>query len=101
MGQRLDLQKKLESLLGSKNVYFQPPAKAVMQYPCIVYQLDGAEKRNADNEVHFYQRRYQLTYITRNPDDILVDQLATMPMTSFESFMAAEGLNQYVYSTYF
>ena len=40
MAPRLDLQKLLVELLGSDNVYFQPPPSVQMNYPAIVYKLD-------------------------------------------------------------
>ena len=35
---RLELQSVLEQTLGSRNVYFQPPASVKMKYPAIVYE---------------------------------------------------------------
>lgn len=101
MGLRIDLQHKLEKLLGSNNVYFQPPPNVKMKYPCIVYHLDGAITRFADDNPYFYQRKYQLTYIDRNPDSPLVDELAMMKMTSLQNWTAVDGLNHYNYSIYF
>jgi len=43
MAPRLELQEVLESLLGSRNVYFQPPLNLKMNYPCIIYKRDDAE----------------------------------------------------------
>ena len=37
MANRLDLQALLEDLLGSRNVYYQPPESVKMNYPAIVY----------------------------------------------------------------
>ena len=37
MASRLNLQDKLEEVLGSKQVYFQPPESLKLKYPCIVY----------------------------------------------------------------
>ena len=34
---RLTLQTKLEDLLGSKHVYYQPPENLKMEYPAIRY----------------------------------------------------------------
>ncbi len=39
----------LVSLLGSDNVYFQPPPTVKMQYPCIVYKRDYLNTEFADN----------------------------------------------------
>ena len=35
---RLQLHEILVGILGNENVYFQPPANLVMQYPCIRYE---------------------------------------------------------------
>ena len=37
MANRIDLQSLLEELLGSKNVYYQPPESVKMQYDAIRY----------------------------------------------------------------
>ena len=44
MRNRLDLQKIFEDILGSKNVYFQPPESLKMKYPAIRYSLDDIDK---------------------------------------------------------
>ena len=49
MSSRTDLQKKLEEILGSRNVYFQPPTNTMIQYPAIVYSLKRKESKFADN----------------------------------------------------
>lgn len=101
MGQRIDLQRKLESILGSKNVYFQPPDKTVLKYPCIIYSLDYMSTKFADNNPYNVSKRYNVAYIDRRPDSDIPDQLAMMHMTTFSSHMATEGLNHYYFNTYF
>ena len=41
MSKRVDLGNKLKEILGSNNVYFQPPDNLKMVYPCIRYRLEG------------------------------------------------------------
>ena len=48
MASRLELQTKFENILGSRNVYFQPPASVQMRYPAIVYSRKNIEIRNED-----------------------------------------------------
>lgn len=38
MNRRYELQAVLEGILGSGNVYFQPPENLKMRYDCIVYE---------------------------------------------------------------
>ena len=49
MLKRVDIQEKFKFLLGSNNVYYQPPANLKMKYPAIVYSLDGLDVKRFDN----------------------------------------------------
>lgn len=101
MGQRLQLQSLLEEILGSRFVYFQPPANVQMEYPCIVYAKDSADTRFADNSPYRYNKRYQVTVIDRNPDSSIPDKVAALPMTLFTRWFAADNLHHDVFNVYF
>ena len=47
MASRLDLQSKLEKLLGNKNVYYQPPESLKMEYPAIRYSRSDIDSKYA------------------------------------------------------
>ena len=49
MSRRLKLQEKLEELLESRNVYYQPPESKKMDYPAIRYNKQSSDKRAADD----------------------------------------------------
>lgn len=100
MAPRRELQRSLEALLGSGNVYFQPPSDVKLQYPCIVYNLDGVDSDHANNNDYLVKKFYQVTYIDRKPDSPLVDKLVTYPYSSLNSTMRVEGLNHYVFRIY-
>jgi hypothetical protein len=101
MGQRLDLQTLLLDLLGSPNVYFQPPPSIKMAYPCIVYRRDNARAEFADNGPYKHRKRYQLTVIDVNPDSAILDKVAALPLCSFERFFTADNLNHDIYNLFF
>jgi hypothetical protein len=101
MGQRLQLQTLLEDVLGSEQVYFQPPANVQMQYPCIVYKRDNAITKFAGNNPYHYTNRYMVTVIDRNPDSEIPDKVAALPMSLFNRFFAADNLNHDVFNVYF
>jgi hypothetical protein len=101
MAQRLELQDLLVDLLGSPNVYFQPPATVVMQYPCIVYSRNTMNTEFADNRPYKHKKRYQLTVIDPNPDSDIPDKVAELPLCSFERFFAADNLNHDIYNLFF
>ena len=101
MGRRLDLQALLESILGSDNVYFQPPATVEMQYPAIVYERDAARTQFADNKPHRYTQRYKLTVIARSPDTDIHLEVAKLPMTTYERHFTAGGLHHDILNMFF
>ena len=101
MGQRLQLQSLLESVLGSRNVYFQPPANILMQYPCIVYSRDKADTKFADNSPYRYTKRYQVTAIDINPDSSIPDLIAVLPLCTYDRFFTADNLNHDVFTLFF
>lgn len=98
---RLQLQLLLESVLGSGNVYFQPPSNVAMQYPCIVYQRDGENAKFADGSPYRRVKRYQVTVIDRDPDSDIPDKVGALPMCTFNRFFVADNLNHDVYQLYF
>ena len=101
MDNRLNLQATLENLLGSRNVYFQPPESVRMSYPAIVYSLDNIENRHANDSVYHMRDRYSVMYITQNPDDQAIRVIASMPLCRFDRHYKADNLNHYVYTIYF
>ena len=76
MAPRLELQSILTELLGSKQVYFQPPPTVQMAYPCIVYRRDYELSRFADDTPYKHDKRYLVTVIDRNPDSGIPDKIA-------------------------
>lgn len=100
MDRRLLLHSLLESVLGSENVYFQPPDNVVMQYPCIVYARDGASKISADNSGYRRVQRYQVTLIDRSPENPAVEKLGLLPLCTDSRSFVTDGLNHDVFELY-
>lgn len=100
MAPRVELQRKLEAIIGSKNVYFQPPDDTKLQYPCIIYNLDGSNSDYANNINYRVKKYYQVTYVDRRPDSTIVDELITYPYSSLNTTMRVEGLNHYIFRIY-
>lgn len=88
-------------MLGSSNVYFQPPPNIQMRYPAIVYQRDDADTRFADNQPYTYIKRYQVTVMDGDPDSVLPDLVGQLPMSTFSRFFVSDGLNHDVFTLYF
>lgn len=101
MAQRLDLQARLSALLGSSNVYFQPPPTIQMNYPAIVYKRDDIRTEFANDKPYKNKTRYQVTVIDRNPDSLIPAKVGQLPMCVFDRFYTADNLNHDVYTLYF
>ncbi len=101
MDQRLKLQELLEEILGTRNVYFQPPANVKMNYPAIVYQRDALDSKFAGNRPYSLTKRYEVTIIDRDPDSSIPDRVAALPLSSFSRHFVVDNLNHDVYTLYF
>ena len=66
MNRRYELQAVLEGILGSGNVYFQPPENLKVRYDCIVYERSEIETVHADNAPYRLLDRYQVTVIYKS-----------------------------------
>lgn len=101
MGQRLDLQALLETLLGSDQVYFQPPANVQMSYPCVVYKRDDIDAKNANNRPYALKKRYLVTVIDSDPDSIIHEKIAAQTQTAYLRNFVAQNLHHDVLTLYF
>lgn len=101
MAERLKLHETLRSLMGSNNVYFQPPGKEKMSYPAIIYNRSKIESIYADDVRYGGMTRYMLTYISRDPDDDMVKKLLELPYCSHERQYRVDGLNHDVFDLYY
>lgn len=93
MGSRLELQNKLEQLLGTKHVYYQPPESLKIEYPAIVYSKSRIETKKADNSTYLKYIRYDVTVIDKRPDNPVIDKLMTLPYCSYNRQYKSDGLN--------
>jgi hypothetical protein len=101
MGTRLELQGVLEDLLGADSVYFQPPTNVTMRYPAIVYNRDYAKVQYADNSPYARRTRYQVTVIDPDPDSLIPDKVAELPLTTYVRHFTTDNLNHDIYDVYF
>lgn len=98
---RVDLQYFLEELLGNRNVYFQPPASVLMQYPAIVYSLDNVWNTSADDLIYMQGTGYQITVIDEDPDSEIAKKVSRIPTCRFNRFFTSDDLNHFVYTIYY
>lgn len=99
MGLRLQLHQLLKELCD--NVYFQPATNTKMEYPAIVYKRDFAETLFADGIPWRREKRYMVTVIDRDPDSLIPDKVANLPMCSYNRFYTVADLNHDVFTLFF
>jgi len=101
MSNRTDLQTILESTIGSRNVYFQPPENKQIDYPCIVYGRSLGDTKFAADNPYLHTIRYQLIVIDKDPDSIILGKVAMLPKCLFVRHYTASNLNHDVYDIYY
>lgn len=101
MASRLQLQTLLEEILSSNNVYFQPPETVRMQYPAIVYSLNGIDNEHANDASYIQSRSYEIILIERDPDSETISKLSQLPMCRFNRHYKADNLNHYAFTLYY
>lgn len=95
---RHDLDVALKAICS--NVYYQPPSR--MTYPCILYVLEGKKDVRADDFRYLTYNEYNIKYITRNPDDPVVETiLNSFDNISFDRPYKSDNLYHYVYTLYY
>lgn len=101
MAQRLQLQSKLEELLGSRNVYYQSPTTTQMHYPAIIYSKAKIDSTLANNKKYINKTRYEIIVIDRVPDNPVIEKILELPYSSFDRNYPSNNLNHDVITLYY
>lgn len=75
MARRLQLHEKLCEILGTRNVYFQPPESLKLSYDAIVYKVVDRNDIKADDLQYRNLVGYEVIFISKDPDSEVSDQL--------------------------
>lgn len=100
MQKRKKLQKILEDILESKNVYFQPPENLKIKYPCFIYNANRRNDLFADNKRYIKGESYEVTFISHDLDTIYEDRLMDKDYVFFSRFFVSDNLYHTVYIVY-
>lgn len=101
MDRRLALHDILTKLLGSNNVYFQPPTNIKMKHPCIVYERSNINTIYSNNFPYKHMTGYLATIIDPNPDSKIPEKVRQLPLSSFDRHYTADNLNHDVYNIFY
>ena len=98
MFNRIKLQTLLENLLGSRNVYWQPPENLKMNYPAIVYSRDSVNNTRANDRLYFQQFPYTGVVITKDPEIEVIEKLSKMNNVGMSKPYVMDGLHHIPFS---
>lgn len=101
MANRLDLQTLFEELLGSHNVYFDPPESVKMNYPAIKYSRSKINTSFANNSAYMQNNRYEVIVIYNDPDSELPGRISRLPMCVHDRSYVVDNLHHDVFTLYF
>ena len=94
------MQVMLEEILGSKNVYFQPPENIKINYPAIVYSRNRIENQHANDSVYWQSVSYTVTVIDKNPNSDIVFKLSRLLNCRHDRHFKSDNLNHDVFILY-
>ena len=98
---RLQLHEELCDILGSRNVYFQPPESIKIKYPAIIYDIENIDQKFANNMTYNKDRAYLLILIHRDPDNEIIEKLLfSFPKIRFDRAYESDNMHHYVYVLY-
>lgn len=101
MKTRIELQSKLEELLGSENVYYQKPPSTGMKYPAIKYSKSKIDTKNANNNKYSMMTKYDVIVISKLPDHPVIEKLLCLPYCSHDRTYISDNLYHDAFTLYY
>lgn len=88
-----ELQAAFEELLGSRNVYYNPPESVKMSYDAIRFRRSSINNTFANDSVYVQlPPTFEVTVITRDPDAPIIEKVSKMPKCRFVTSYVADNL---------
>lgn len=96
-----DLQILLQELLGSENVYFQPPTGYAMSYPAIVFHRKTPNRKFASDHAYFRMSCYEVQVIDPSPEGLIAEKVEQLPYCAHNRHFKKDRLNHDTFTLYF
>lgn len=101
MASRLELQSKLEELLGSRQVFSKPPESRKIEYPAIMYSLKNIRRTFANNGTYYKMNCYEIIVIGKKQNTEIMDKLLELPYCSYDRSYKADNLVHDVFTLFY
>lgn len=98
MRPRMELDEVFRSLCP--HVYYQTPESMKLEYPCIIYSRETIKTQKADNRSYTIDVAYSMRYVTKDPDDPVVFQLAELPYCHHGKHYCKDNLHHDSFTIY-
>lgn len=73
-----------------------------MEYPAIKYTREYISTKSTTNSQDYINdNKYQLTVISRKPDNPVIDKLLTLPYCSYDRHYIADNLHHDILTIYY
>lgn len=100
MKSRITLQEKLEEILGCRSVYYQPPESMKIEYPAIIYARKSIQNVHASNGVYGRNLEYEIIFISKKPDNDIINHILDLPYCRHDRHYNADNLNHDTFTIY-
>lgn len=101
MANRLDLHSVLQEVLGSENVYYQPPESVKIQYPAIRYSKKAINADYANDSKYIFRESYEIIVISRTPDHPVIKKILELPYCRYDRPYISDNLYHDVLTIYY
>ena len=95
------MHEELCKILGSRNVYFNPPSTLKMKYPAIVYNRKIIENVHANNGVYIQSNAYEVTVIDGNVESETVTKVSRLSKCKHDRNFKSGDLDHNVFTLYY
>ena len=92
----MDDQPAFHALLASKfpdlKLYFRPPSKVILEYPCAVYNIRAYRANHANNTTYSKGTTFRVTLISRLPGYSNSKDVLDLPKSAFVTSFEKDDL---------
>ena len=97
---RIEFHNILKSIIGSDNVYYQPPSKLI--YPCIIYDKNDHLVQYGNDKKYINRTQYTITLIGKVTDnDKIIDKIMDLDYCTFDRRYISDNLYHDVFTIYY
>lgn len=91
---------EFSNILGSGNVYYEPPESIKLKYPCIIFKRETSNGEHADNLRYTITTKYSITLVDTESDSSYISAILSLPFTEHTNHYVSDGLHHDIFTIY-